>query len=240
MQAERDRLEREKKARKEAELKQQEMEKRLQDLEEEARMANEARAQTQKMMDLLNEKVKIAEEEAQAHARKNFEATEEIRRVRATAVKVSYIRSSVSFIHNVINDLQSEEDRLAMERRIQLAEDRSSSKRDSEADELRRELEEARIAERMAKIQLEETRAPLSPSLLPSTASTSNFTVPVSVAYCAYLISLLFVQTSLGTHDASTHSSSPELMESPHGEAELYGGGDMVELSKQLEKERYI
>lgn len=89
LQAERDRLEREKKARKEAELKQQEMEKRLQDLEEEARMANEARAQTQKMMDLLNEKVKIAEEEAQAHARKNFEATEEIRRVRATAVKVS-------------------------------------------------------------------------------------------------------------------------------------------------------
>lgn len=75
-----------------------------------------------------------------------------------------------------------------MERRIQLAEDRSSSKRDSEADELRRELEEARIAERMAKIQLEETRAPLSPSLPPSTASTSNFTVPVSVAYCACLV----------------------------------------------------
>lgn len=41
-------------------------------------------------MDLLNEKVKVAEEEAQAHARKNFEATEEIRRVRATAVKVQF------------------------------------------------------------------------------------------------------------------------------------------------------
>ena len=75
-------LEREKKARKEAELRQQELEKRLQDLEEEARRANEARVQTQKMMDLLNEKVKVAEEEAQAHARKNFEATEEIRRVK--------------------------------------------------------------------------------------------------------------------------------------------------------------
>lgn len=88
IQAERDRLEREKKARKEAELKQQELEKQLQDLGEEARRANEARAHTQKMMDLLNEKVKVAEEEAQVHARKNFEATEEIRRVRATAVKV--------------------------------------------------------------------------------------------------------------------------------------------------------
>jgi hypothetical protein len=43
------------------------------------------------MMDLLNEKVKVAEEEAQVHARKNFEATEEIRRVRATAVKVSLV-----------------------------------------------------------------------------------------------------------------------------------------------------
>lgn len=60
-----------------------------------------------------------------------------------------------------------------MERRIQLAEERSSSKRDLEADELRRELEEARMAERMAKIQLEETRGPLSPSLPPSTASAA-------------------------------------------------------------------
>ena len=140
-----------------------------------------------------------------------------------------------------MHNKQSEEDRLAMERRIQLAEDRSSSKRDSEADELRRELEEARIAERMAKIQLEETRAPLSPSLPPSTASTSNFIVPVSACLVSSFncTQLLFMQTSSGTHDASAHSSSPELMESPHGEAELYGGGDMVELSKQLEKERY-
>ena len=81
-------MEREKKARKEAESREQELEKRLRDLEEEARRANEAREQTQRMMDLLNEKVKIAEEEAQTHARKNLEATEEIRRVRATAVKV--------------------------------------------------------------------------------------------------------------------------------------------------------
>lgn len=75
--------------------------------------------------------------------------------------------------------MQSEEDRLVMERRIQLAEERSSSKRDSEADELRRELEEARIAERMVKMQLEETRGPLSPPMPPTTADangTSNFT----------------------------------------------------------------
>lgn len=62
----------------------------MQDLEQEAKRADDARVQTQQMMDLLSEKVKVAEEEAQAHARKNFEATEEIRRVRATAVKVSH------------------------------------------------------------------------------------------------------------------------------------------------------
>lgn len=61
-----------------------------------------------------------------------------------------------------------------MERRIQLAEEKSSSKRDSEADELRRELEEARMAERMVKMQLEETRGPLSPPLPPSTAATNS------------------------------------------------------------------
>ena len=57
-------------------------------IEEEARRANEARLHTEKMLDLLHEKVKVAEEEAQVHARKNLEAAEEIRRVRASAVKV--------------------------------------------------------------------------------------------------------------------------------------------------------
>ena len=60
----------------------------MRELEEEARRANEARAQTERILELLNEKVKIAEEEAQAHARKNLQAEEEIRRVRASAVKV--------------------------------------------------------------------------------------------------------------------------------------------------------
>ena len=60
----------------------------MHELEEEARAAKETKAQYEQMMALLNEKVKVAEEEAQSHARKKFEAEEEIRRVRATAVKV--------------------------------------------------------------------------------------------------------------------------------------------------------
>ena len=55
--AERDRLEREKQARQEAEQRQLELETRLRELEEEARHAIEAQAETQRMVDLLHEKV---------------------------------------------------------------------------------------------------------------------------------------------------------------------------------------
>lgn len=51
-------------------------------------MATETQTETQKVLELLNEKVKIAEEEAQAHAKRSLQAEEEIRRVRASAVKV--------------------------------------------------------------------------------------------------------------------------------------------------------
>ena len=39
----------------------------------------------------MDPQVKIAEEEAQVHARKNLEAEEEIRRVRASAVRVGCV-----------------------------------------------------------------------------------------------------------------------------------------------------
>lgn len=37
---------------------------------------------------------------------------------------------------------------------------------------------------------------------------------------------------------SATHSSSPDLMETPHAEAEFFQVKDMDELSKQLEQER--
>lgn len=54
--------------------------------------------------------------------------------------------------------MQSEEEKMAMERKVQMAETVifSSQKQQHEADELRRKLEEARLAERVAKIQLKE------------------------------------------------------------------------------------
>ena len=89
LQAERDRLEREKQARLDAERKQIELEEQVRMLEEERRRATETQSETQKVLELLNEKVKIAEEEAQTHAKRSLQAEEEIRRVRASAVKVS-------------------------------------------------------------------------------------------------------------------------------------------------------
>ena len=47
-------------------------------------------------------------------------------------------------------------------------------------------------------------------------------------------------QTGTATESLTAHSSSPELVETPHGEAELLEGGDMDELSKQLERERCV
>ena len=60
----------------------------MRQLEEERRKATDAHSETQRRLQLLNEKVKIAEEEAQTHARRSLQAEEEIRRVRASAVKV--------------------------------------------------------------------------------------------------------------------------------------------------------
>lgn len=83
-----------------------------------------------------------------------------------------------------------------MERKFQLVEERavnvihSSQKKEMEAEELRRELEEARIAERAAKMQLIEATAsvsgPQSPpttvAMTTATATSSNNVTTTSVA----------------------------------------------------------
>ena len=72
-----------------------ELEERVRELEEERRRATDAHTKTQKVLELLNEKVKIAEEEAQVHAKRSLQAEEEIRRVRASAVKVKSLEERV-------------------------------------------------------------------------------------------------------------------------------------------------
>uniref|UniRef100_A0A8C1VID6 Neurofibromin 2a (merlin) n=1 Tax=Cyprinus carpio TaxID=7962 RepID=A0A8C1VID6_CYPCA len=76
---ERQRLEREKQLRKEAERARDELEKRLIQLQDEAHMANEALT-----VDLLAEKAQIAEEEAKLLAQKAAEAEQEMQRIKVT------------------------------------------------------------------------------------------------------------------------------------------------------------
>uniref|UniRef100_A0A9J8B787 NF2, moesin-ezrin-radixin like (MERLIN) tumor suppressor a n=1 Tax=Cyprinus carpio carpio TaxID=630221 RepID=A0A9J8B787_CYPCA len=76
---ERQRLEREKQLRKEAERARDELEKRLIQLQDKAHMANEALT-----VDLLAEKAQIAEEEAKLLAQKAAEAEQEMQRIKVT------------------------------------------------------------------------------------------------------------------------------------------------------------
>ena len=91
MQAERERLEKEIEARKEAERKKAELEERIKELEGKAKEGNETKEQTDRTVEVLEEKV---EEKAQAHAQKNLQLEEEIR---ASAVKVNNSRHKFCF-----------------------------------------------------------------------------------------------------------------------------------------------
>ena len=90
---------------------------------------------------------------------------------------------------------------MEMEKKFQLVEERavnvihSSQKKEIEAEELRRELEEARIAERTAKMQLIEATSvggPQSPpttvTMTTATASSSNIVTTTSAAAVSNII----------------------------------------------------
>lgn len=227
--AERDRLEREKQARMAAERRQQELEERLEELEEEARRANEERIKTQRMMKMLSEKVKLAEEEAQAHARKKLEAEEEIRRVRASAVK-------------------SEEEKLAMERKVQLAEQaatifHSSHHQDYEKDELRKKLDESRLSDRVGMMQAYDS-ASGEDETLPSTvgvatsmdtltSSTNDLAPPPSGAS----VDVLTARSPSPMHQWASETVESGWGDSPHRELDFGTDRDIEDLTKQLEKE---
>ncbi|MGH0163910.1 UNVERIFIED_CONTAM: hypothetical protein FKN15_056136 [Acipenser sinensis] len=80
-------LAREKQLREEAERANEEMERRLFQLQDESRIANEARLRSEETADLLAEKAQIAEEEAKLLAHKAAEAEQEMQRLEVTALK---------------------------------------------------------------------------------------------------------------------------------------------------------
>ena len=89
---------------------------------------------------------------------------------------------------------QSEEEKMAMERKVQMAETVifSSKKQQLETDELRRELEEARLAERVAKIQLKEVT---STSSLPPQSPPTNFVSMTTAGATAASATVSYIST---------------------------------------------
>uniref|UniRef100_A0AAY4DGM0 Merlin n=1 Tax=Denticeps clupeoides TaxID=299321 RepID=A0AAY4DGM0_9TELE len=134
-------LAREKQMREDAERAKEEMERRLFQLQDEARMANEALLRSEETADLLAEKAQIAEEEAKLLAHKAAEAEQERQRLEVAAIKTKEEK-------RLMEQKMREAEQLA----VKLVE--QSERRSKEADHLKQDLNEAKDAERRAKQKL--------------------------------------------------------------------------------------
>uniref|UniRef100_A0A3Q1AQA7 FERM domain-containing protein n=1 Tax=Amphiprion ocellaris TaxID=80972 RepID=A0A3Q1AQA7_AMPOC len=148
-------LAREKQMREEAERAKEEMERRLFQLQDEARLANEALLRSEETADLLAEKAQIAEEEAKLLAHKAAEAEQERQRLEVTAMKTKEEK-------RLMEQKMREAEQLA----VKLVE--QSERRLKEADHLKQDLTEAKDAERRAKQKLLE----ITKTTYPPTSST--------------------------------------------------------------------
>uniref|UniRef100_H3BHZ9 NF2, moesin-ezrin-radixin like (MERLIN) tumor suppressor b n=1 Tax=Latimeria chalumnae TaxID=7897 RepID=H3BHZ9_LATCH len=151
-QLDRQKLAREKQLREEAERAKEELERRLFQLEDKARIANEALIRSEETAELLAEKAQIAEEEAKLLAQKAAEAEQERQRLEVTALK-------------------TKEEKRLMEQKMREAEliavklVKESDRRAKEAEHLKLDLSEAREAEKRAKQKLIDVSKPCYPLL---------------------------------------------------------------------------
>lgn len=158
-QIERSKLSREKQLREELEREKAVLEQRILQYQEEVRIAKEALQRTEEAADLMAEKSMIAEQEAMLLQQKATEAENELQRIKLSVIK-------------------SEEERLMMENKAREAEHmvnrlvEEAERRREEADSLKKEVENAREAERSAKTKLMEY---LSTSLHGNELNTSNY-----------------------------------------------------------------
>uniref|UniRef100_A0A8C5C7Z6 NF2, moesin-ezrin-radixin like (MERLIN) tumor suppressor b n=1 Tax=Gadus morhua TaxID=8049 RepID=A0A8C5C7Z6_GADMO len=150
-------LAREKQMREEAERAKEEMERRLFQLQDEARLANEALLRSEETADLLAEKAQIAEEEAKLLAHKAADSEQERQRLEVTAMKTKEEK-------RMMEQKMREAEQLA----VKLVE--QSERRLKEADHLKQDLTEAKDAERRAKqklLEITKTTYPVRPSSYP-------------------------------------------------------------------------
>ncbi|KAK3084822.1 hypothetical protein FSP39_019612, partial [Pinctada imbricata] len=179
------------------------LERKLMRMQDEVRNAQEQLRRSEETTELLAEKARVAEEEAQLLTQKAAETESEIQRIKITAIK-------------------TEEERMLMEYRAREAEMiatkllEDSERRAKEAEQLREELTQAKMSEKMAKDTLLEVTRAASP----------NFQSTV------YPLSSL-------TSDLSTfHLDPPPSTEDGEISCELLTEGDMAQLSHEIEKER--
>uniref|UniRef100_A0A7N8WSV7 NF2, moesin-ezrin-radixin like (MERLIN) tumor suppressor b n=1 Tax=Mastacembelus armatus TaxID=205130 RepID=A0A7N8WSV7_9TELE len=154
-------LAREKQMREKAERAKEEMERRLFQLQDEARLANEALLRSEETADLLAEKAQIAEEEAKLLAHKAAEAEQERQRLEVTAMKTKEEK-------RLMEQKMREAEQLA----VKLVE--QSERRLKEADHLKQDLTEAKDAERRAKqklLEITKTTYPVCPLPLMSVST---------------------------------------------------------------------
>uniref|UniRef100_A0AAQ4RZ16 FERM domain-containing protein n=1 Tax=Gasterosteus aculeatus aculeatus TaxID=481459 RepID=A0AAQ4RZ16_GASAC len=169
-------LAREKQMREEAERAKEDMERRLFQLQDEARLANDALLRSEETADLLAEKAQIAEEEAKLLAHKAAEAEQDRQRLEVTAMKTKEEK-------RLMEQKMREAEQLA----VKLVE--QSERRLKEADHLKQDLTEAKDAERRAKQKLLEITkttypliaaysAPPAPPAPPEAADTAYDSAP--------------------------------------------------------------
>ncbi|CAG0893884.1 unnamed protein product [Darwinula stevensoni] len=208
-QMERSKLAREKDLREELERQKSELERRLYQYQEEARLANEALRRSEETAELLAEKSRVAEEEAALLTQKAAEAEAEVKRIKIRAIK-------------------TEEERMVMERKVRDAEllaarcMEESERRATEAARLHDDLQRAKDAEKQAKDRLLDvlrnsysSNPSLSLSPHPQSSPTLNMNGSMELEGTSLRLS----------EDSSTHY-------------DLIADGDMEQLSLEIEKER--
>nr|KAG5694285.1 hypothetical protein BaRGS_032003 [Batillaria attramentaria] len=206
----RTRLAREKQLREEAVREKEEMERRMMQLQDEVRMAQEALMRSEETAELLAEKVNVLDEEAMLLTQKAAEAEAEVHRIKISAIK-------------------TEEERMIMEHRAREAEliatklVEDSERRAMEAEQLKEELVKAKTAERVAKTKLLEL-------------SRSNTSGPAYQAPYSQL-QVLTSDLASGLHIDSAMSRDASSADMTEVSCELVSG-DMDQLTLDLEKER--
>lgn len=223
-QLDRTRLAREKQLREEAVREKEEMERRMLQLQDDVRMAQEALMRSEETAELLAEKVKILDEEAMLLTQKAAEAEAEAQRIKISAIK-------------------SEEERIIMEHRAREAEliasklVEDSERRAMEAEHLKDELLKARVAERIAKSKLLElSRTGTSTGSGTSSITSTSTSTPVYHSIFSP-IHVLASDLSAGFQRNVDIHSDPVNMEMSEVSCDLISG-DMEQLTLDLEKER--